>query len=241
MKRRGNLSSTLPSTAPRVSGSDLFGISRKKFLAHRRIEQRHVRLQRRALEPFDDGLRRSHHVIVNAVPDVDPRADRLEQVVIALHRQEIAARRGSCSARPPKGRAPPPRAGPRSPARAYCRASAPRARLPPAALQEAAAALRMIRHPLEHGVGEQKSVRGRRCPRRNVGLDECALRQALTRLAEHVGRRVEADHLAPAESARPEARSSCPARSRDRPPAAAAATAPAPGDRAAAGCAHPRT
>src|SRR6516165_11994058 len=70
-----------------VGGGDLLRVGGEKFLARGGVERREIRLQRRTSEPFDDGLRRRQHMLVDRVPDVDLCARRLEQVVIDFRRR----------------------------------------------------------------------------------------------------------------------------------------------------------
>jgi hypothetical protein len=48
---------------------------------------------------------------------------------------------------------------------------------------------------MEHRIAEQEVGVRSGLPGREIALDECAARQPLARLAEHVGRGVDADHL----------------------------------------------
>src|ERR1700753_3841779 len=67
-----------------VGCRELLAISGEELLAHWRIKRRQIRLQRRALEPLDNGLRVGERMIVGDVPDIEPRAHRPQNVVILL-------------------------------------------------------------------------------------------------------------------------------------------------------------
>src|SRR5262249_30743712 len=53
----------------------------------------------------------------------------------------------------------------------------------------------MVRHPLKDRIAEQELRVLRRDPLGEIRLDELAIGQPLTRLAEHVGRGIQSDHL----------------------------------------------
>ena len=53
----------------------------------------------------------------------------------------------------------------------------------------------MIWNPLERRIGKKEIGARRSRPGRNICLEECALRQALARLAQHVRRGIETDHF----------------------------------------------
>ena len=76
-----------------VGADDLLRIGGEKFLALLDTERRQERLQRRALEPFGDRRRRRHDMVIDDVPDIDMRRDRLEQIVILLGDGRSLARR----------------------------------------------------------------------------------------------------------------------------------------------------
>ena len=53
----------------------------------------------------------------------------------------------------------------------------------------------MVGDPLQHGVGEQEIDARLRAPMREIRFEEAAAGKPLARLAQHVGRGIEADHF----------------------------------------------
>ena len=122
-----------------------------------------------------------------------------------------------------------------------CPASARRARRPaPAARISRASSAGCSRQPLEHGIGEDHVDRLGRRPGRRIGQLERDPGQPLPRLLDHVGRGVEAAHLAPrgqrATSSSVELPGPQPMSTTRR----GFPAAPAPADRAPAAYARPR-
>ena len=153
----------------------------------------------RKAEPLNHSTiasRTGHHMVVDGVPDVEVRAERLEQIVIGRRCRQIVARR----CRQPDLR------GPRA---AFCHlAHEGERRLVGVVrhLQRQHAAFRqpleqtpqhrrMIGNPLKHRVGEQQVGALRRIPGGEIGLGEGAVGQPFARLAQHVGRGIDSDDL----------------------------------------------